>query len=396
LNLIGGESFQAHLKRNINITLYQVEGKGREINSQFETLNDWIQSYLGPATAELNDIKRYPHQAIMDENRNAILPEKMHQINGIPFYLAVKGCGAYEDMFTGSILTPKAIKGTCHDKRLLKRIDTLSTGKGFIMAESWMGESPYGAQGITNAYDELAFSRVAKLNSINGAFICPVIGVVQLATFIENIARNFYWFRTYKQDFYQVIRLMPSNVRLYFESSNVISDPKGAFHLFGLNNKNAIETFELNFIRSGIALLSLFARSAQIEGSNVKGIMYQDVWLDKDCVVAPNGLIHFADLEGLIWKQIPITDFESFQTREWQKLVFEFLSALVKIDSHRHQYNQEIMDWQTQREELALLVELALNKDLISYSELSGKDLMIVIEGNSLPLIKIPFLEEVN
>ena len=34
----------------------------------------------------------------------------------------------------------------------------MQTGLGFLMSESWMGESPYGGQGDENAYDELHIS----------------------------------------------------------------------------------------------------------------------------------------------------------------------------------------------------------------------------------------------
>ncbi|MFX1461370.1 MAG: hypothetical protein ACFFBT_18130, partial [Promethearchaeota archaeon] len=85
--------------------------------------------------------------AIRDENRNAIIPNFYTTINDKTFYLSVKGCGAYEDMFFGGTLTPSKLKDSCRDSQLYSKLKDLSTGLGFIMAESWMGESPYGAQG---------------------------------------------------------------------------------------------------------------------------------------------------------------------------------------------------------------------------------------------------------
>ncbi|MEJ2566915.1 MAG: hypothetical protein P8141_13310, partial [Gammaproteobacteria bacterium] len=83
-----------------------------------------------------------------------------------------------------------------------------------------------------------------KKDSINGAFICPVIAIVQLPLEIEKVARKFFWFRTYKMNFYQVIRLIPSNIRLYFESSQVVATPNSFLNLFGITDEKSMEDFE--------------------------------------------------------------------------------------------------------------------------------------------------------
>jgi len=389
-------TFEQFLHDSIDLKLYSVNAEISAINPQFKSYKKWIKGYIGPATAELHDIKGPKLNAIKDENRNAIFPEFSVNLNGKTFFLAIKGCGAYEDMYQGNSLSPLHIRNACRDSTCLHLVDKLTTGTGFIMGESWMGESPYGCQGFINAFDELAFSKLAKLDSINGAHICPVIGVVQLPPKIEEMARKFFWFSTYKDHFYQEIRLMPSNIRLYFESSRLVANPSSFFSLFDLDTEKLIEKFEINFIKSGIALLSLFLRSAKKEGDNITGIIYQDVWLDKDCVVAPDGTIHFADLEGLIWKTVPQNKFAETQTNEWEKLVFEFLFALVKIDSYRHQLEGSKMSWNRQREELALLVQLAINRDSFAYSKNHNKDLLIVLEGTEVPSVEIPLLEMVN
>jgi len=351
---------------------------------------------LGPATAELHKLDKVTHHAIRDENRNAIIPNFNIKINDKLFYLSIKGCGAYEDMFFGGKLTPSKLKESCRDPQLYSKLKDLSTGLGFIMAESWMGESPYGAQGHINAFDELKYSMIAKKDSINGAHLCPAVGVVQIPLKIEELARKFFWFRTYKKHFYQVIRLVPSNIRLYFESDYVIANPSSIFSLFQINTVEKIEKFELNFIKSGIALLSLYSRSANISGNEITGIVYQDVWFDKDCVVGPDGTIYFADIEGLIWKTVPLKEINEIQNKEWQKLVYEFLFALFKIDSYRYVLQEREASWSKQREELAFLIHHALNKDLFCYAENRDNNLIINIGGESLPPIEIPILEMVN
>jgi len=299
-------------------------------------------------------------------------------------------------MFFGSDLSPAKLKSACRDKSLIPKVEQLSTGVGFILAESWMGESPYGAQGYINAFDELKFSKIAKYDSINGAHICPVIGVVQLPKFIEETARKFFWCRTYDKHFYQELRLIPSNVRLYFESSHTLINPSSIFNLFDIDSSELLEKFELNFIKSGIALLSLFIRSAKYVDNQISGIIYQDVWLDKDCVVAPDGIIHFADLEGFIWKTVLKDKFIETQKGEWQKLIFEFLFALIKIDSYRHKLEGRNFPWSKQRVELSLLIELALDNDIYAFPEFRNNNLYIILEGPSMPSVEIPLIEKVK
>jgi len=381
---------------SININLFKVEPEAIEINEQFKLPREWYSTYLGAATAEFHGLNHASQPALRDENRNAIIPEKFIEIGGKTFYLSVKGCGAYEDMFFGGKLNPGKIKNACRDLNYLDKIESLTTGLGFIMGESWMGESPYGAQGFINGFDELKFSRIAKLDSINGAHICPSVAVIQLPKEIEDVARKFFWFRTYKDHFYQVLRLLPSNIRLYFESANVIAKPGSIFHLFEIDSLEKAENFELNFIKSGIALLTLYTRSAIIVGDKVKGIYYQDVWLDKDCVVAPDGTIHFADIEGFIWKEVPLDEYTDIQKKEWQKLVYEFLYALVQIDSYRHSLEKRHVTWPRQREELTLVIYEALNKDFFTYVENVNGNLTINIKSKGLPTVEIPILEKVN
>ncbi len=395
-NLGDSSLYHNFLLNSTDIKLIEKEPEHQTINPQFKSLHNWIKLYLGPATAELHNINKKQHPAIKDENRNAIIPAFNIKIKDTLFYLSVKGCGAYEDMFLGGKLTPSKLKESCRDPKLHSSLEKLSTGLGFMMGESWMGESPYGAQGHINAFDELNFSMLANITSINGAYICPTIGIVQLPTEIEKIARNFFWFRTYRDHFYQVLRLVPSNIRLYFESNYIIANPSSIFSLFEIDTAEKVEAFEINFIKSGIALLSLFTRSVKSKGENITGIIYQDVWFDKDCIVAPNGIIYFADIEGLIWKTIPLEDFAEIQTKEWQKLVYEFLYCLFKIDSYRYLLQEREPKWSKQREELALLIHHALNKDLITFAENQNNNLVIKIEGDLLPSIEIPLIEKVN
>ena len=376
--------------------MFETEPEDMIINPQFNHLKKWIKTYLGPATAQFHELKTLKHLAIRVENRNAIIPSLTTEINGKLFYFSVKGCGAYEDMFYGGELLPSKIKSACRDPSLFPKIDNLKTGLGFIMGETWMGEAPYGAYGEENAFDELNISKLAKFDSINDAHICPIIGITKLPKKIEDTARNFFWFRKHPERFFQVLRLVPSNVRLYFESEELMTDPKHIFSLFGISSTKDIEEFELNFIKSGIALLTLFSRTIKRDKDEISGLVYQDVWFDKDCVIAPDGTIHFADLEGLVWKSIPFKDYEKTAKTEWQRLIFEFLWVLMRIDTFRLEKEGRDLDWSKQRNELALLIHLALSNDIYAHPEQHDDNLNIIIELPSFPQVKIPLLEKVK
>lgn len=369
-----------------------------EANPLFPRLEGWLNAYLGPATASFHGIQGNGLVAIPDENRNAIIPARTYEMGGRTYYLSIKGCGAYEDMFHGGELTPDHIANACRDPGLLPRVKRLATGAGFIMGESWMGESPFGAQGERNARDELAISALAPGASINGALICPVIGIVPLAGPIEDVARKFYWFRQHPEPFYQEMRLVPSRTRLYFESSQVLADPGAALATFGIDTAARIEQFEKAFIKSGIALLTLFTRSAKLHAGEVTGIIYRDVWLDKDAIVAPDGAIHFCDLEGLVWQGTPLDSAAQVQLAEWNKLFFEFAYALVQVDTFRHELENgdAAISWGRQRDVLASIIQDAMESDPFACTRYDGDQLVAIIEHPDIPSIpqaRVPLLQ---
>jgi len=95
---------------------------------------------------------------------------------------------------------------------------------------------------------------------------------------------------------------MPSNVRVYFHSPLTFGvDTSRAFTLFGIETFEGAERFLTNLARSSFAALTLYARSLRHDAASglYRGLDYQDVWLDKDAVVAADGTLHFADLEGI-------------------------------------------------------------------------------------------------
>ena len=91
-----------------------------------------------------------------------------------------------------------------------------------------------------------------------------------------------------------------------------------------------------------------------------------------------------------------INEYKETQIKEWQKLVYEFLYALVQIDTYRHILEERQINWSKQREELALVIHEALNKDIFTFIENKNESLTIIIEGKDLPSVEMPILEKVD
>jgi len=129
-----------------------------------------------------------------------------------------------------------------------------------------------------------------------------VIAAVRLPDAVAELASKFYWYRRYDGAYWQEIRLMPSNVRLYFHSPVTLGLDSGrVFSLFGLDGFDRCEAFLERLTRSTMAAITLYARTLRYDSLHGRftGLDYDEVYLDKDAVLAPDGTLHFADLEGV-------------------------------------------------------------------------------------------------
>src|SRR5439155_20409207 len=102
------------------------------------------------------------------------------------------------------------------------------------------------------------------------------------------------------------------NVRVYFPSPVTVGmDPARVVEMCRIESFDAAERCLENMARSSVAALTLYARSLRHDGGRgvYAGLGYHDVCLDKDAVVAPDGTMHFADLEGI--EEIPVRDSEA-------------------------------------------------------------------------------------
>ncbi len=132
----------------------------------------------------------------------------------------------------------------------------------YLTGELWLRGSPYGGQGLEHATTSLKVSEMADLTSIHGFRVAPVVKIVFLPEDLENEIKKIYWYRRFRGRMVQEIRLVPSNVRIYFHSGSTIGgNIRSIFDLFGIDSNDKALDFLKNFVKSGIAFLTLFTRT---------------------------------------------------------------------------------------------------------------------------------------
>jgi len=146
--------------------------------------------------------------------------------------------------------------------------------------------------------------------------------------------------------------------------------------------------FLRNFIKSGIAILTLFVRSMRNnENGTYTGLDFYDVWLDKDAVLAPDGTIFWADLEGLQeitigGKDMADLEFNIEENMEHQiyRSLYEFMYAYEQIERERIKRFAHITDRKIQFE--YLLRDALKDDEVVDLHR--GPDSLELIIGNIL------------
>jgi len=277
---------------------------------------------------------------IEDDNRGAILREPVATLDGVPFYLSVKGIGSSVDPFSAGRLDREFVAQLSNDSTLRDRLARAGTSETdrMITGELWLRGSPYGGQGLEHAQTALRVAERADLTSIAGFLIAPVVKIAFLPTELEEELRSVYWYRRYRGRFVQELRLVPSNVRIYFHSRTTVGgSARVLFDSFGLESPALARRFLVRFVRSTVAMLTLFARTlARGPAPDAfRGLDFQDVWLDKDAVIAPNGSTYFVDLEGIDEVAVPRAGVpEKIQDQIFRSL-YEFMFAYEQLDLER-------------------------------------------------------------
>ncbi|HEV2230915.1 MAG TPA: hypothetical protein VGV64_08075 [Thermoplasmata archaeon] len=279
-----------------------------------------------------------------DDNRGAVSASPIAELDGLPFFLSIKGIGSTMDPFSQSPLDGRAAERLTDDPDVRRRLaePTFPPGAGeadrLVTGERWLRGSPYGGQGLEHASIALGVSERASLTSLNGFLIAPVVKIAHFPPDLQERIRSLHWYRRFRGPIVQELRLVPSNVRIYFHARNTLgTDVRHVFERFGLSSDGAALGFETAFVRSGIALLTLFARTLRRHPTtgHYLGFDFLDVWLDKDAVLAPNGSAYFVDLEGIEEVEVEASRVAEKIEDQVYRGLYEFLFAYEQIEQER-------------------------------------------------------------
>ena len=312
-------------------------------NRQFRSfdLRAWDRYFLPPGLWRLSDAEPIEvREAIEDDNRSAIFPEPAATIDGTPFYLSVKGIGSGVDPFSLRRLDGAYAAELTDDPEVRRRLRSAGEDRsgGIITGELWLRGSPYGGQGLPHARTALAVSERAELTSLGGFRIAPVVKVALVPAAVEARIKGLHWYRRFGDRLVQELRLVPSNVRVYFHArTSVGQEVARVFERFELDTAEKAHRFEVNFVRSAVPLLTLFARtlSFDAERHRYRGLDFHDVWLDKDAVVAPDGTIYFVDLEGIEEVAVEPTGVREKLEDQIFRSLYEFMFAYAQVEAER-------------------------------------------------------------
>ncbi|MGP8135995.1 MAG: hypothetical protein ACLQD8_07765, partial [Thermoplasmata archaeon] len=277
---------------------------------------------------------------VEDDNRGAVSRDPVATLDGRAFYLSVKGVGSTVDPYSTRPLDRATASSLTDDPDLGERLRRPPSDPEprMITGELWLRGSPYGGQGLEHAMTALRVSERAELTSIHGFLIAPVVKVCFLPRALEERVRKIYWYRQYPGRIVQELRLVPSNVRVYFHARNTLGTGiRHVFDLFSIESSSSALRFETNFVRSAIALLTLYARTLSFDPGRGRftGLDFHDVWLDKDAVLAPDGAVYFVDLEGI--DDVTLEEAEVRERMEDQiyRSLYEFMFAFEQVEQER-------------------------------------------------------------
>jgi len=381
----GGIETLVQLK-GLPLTLNAYDASETLTNRHFSefTMVEFERLYLPDSMQPFTDLKPLgTRDFLIDDNRGAVSSGPLLTVDGTDFYLSVKGVGSTTSPFSHQILGKSEICQVLMDSILKDRIIG-SEGKEprYITGELWLRGSPYGGQGLQHASTAMRISEMADLTSIHGFMVAPIVKMVHVPESLEEKIKQIYWYRRFAGRIVQEIRLVPSNVRIYFHSGSTIGGNIGSiFDLFGLDRNEKALDFSRNFVKSGIAFLTLFARSVRNnEDGSFSGLDFSDVWLDKDAVLAPDGTIYFVDLEGLEWTRVEQNNVREKIDDQIYRSLYEFIYAYEQIERERAARFGVTRDRKLQFEHL---LREALEDDEVVSLERNGQRLDLII-GNIL------------
>jgi hypothetical protein len=380
------------------ISLNVYEGAGTITNKHFRSFQmaDFERVYLPDSVKPFSAVGPMgTKELLIDDNRSAVSRQPCATLDGTDFYFSVKGIGSTTSPFSRQLFTKEEVcsllkSGTTKDKVMDAKEKEMKFPR-YLTGELWSRGCPYGSQGLEFASIAMKAAEMsdASATSIHGFRIAPLVKIVRLPEALQKEATQVYWYRRFRQEMVQETRLIPSNVRIYFHSDWTIGDDTGElFDFFRIDSNDRAMEFLTNFVRSGIAILTLFVRSMSDNGDgSYSGLDFYDVWLDKDAVLAPDGTIFWTDLEGLQaitvrGKNRADLEFNIEENMEHQiyRSLYEFMYAYEQIERERVRRFGRATDRKVQFE---YLLGDALKNDEVVGLHRSGDSLELVI-GNIL------------
>jgi len=384
--------------RGMPISLNMYDGEATITNKYFTKFQmaEFEKTYLPDSVKPFTDAAPVgTKELLIDDNRSAVSREPYMTIDGVDFYFSVKGIGSTTSPFSRQLLKKEEVCSLVKSGALKDRIMD-AKGKEmmfprYLTGELWSRGCPYGSQGLEFASIAMKAAEMSdeSTTSIHGFRLAPLVKIVKLPKELQSKVTQVYWYRRFRQEMVQETRLIPSNIRIYFHSDWTIGDDTGElFDFFKIDNNEKAMRFLKNFVKSGIAILTLFVRSMSDNGDGTySGLDFYDVWLDKDAVLAPDGTIFWADLEGLQTITIGGRDrgnveFNVEENMEHQiyRSLYEFMYAYEQIERERTRRFGHFTDRKTQFE--YLLID-ALKDDPVVELHRTADSLELVI-GNIL------------
>ncbi len=384
--------------RGMPINLNTYEGAGTITNRHFRRfhLPEFEKVYLPESVKPFTDSDPTgTRELLIDDNRSAVSSQPCLTIDGTDFYFSVKGIGSTTSPFSRQLFRKDEICSLLSDGSVRERVMNAREKEmkfpRYLTGELWSRGCPYGSQGLEFASIAMKAAEMSdeSTTSIHGFRIAPLVKIVKLPEALQREFTQVYWYRRFKQEMVQEARLVPSNVRIYFHSDWTIGDDTGElFDFFRIDSDEKAMEFLRNFVKSGIAILTLFVRSMSDNGNGTySGLDFYDVWLDKDAVLAPDGTIFWADLEGIQAITIGGRDradleFNVEENMEHQiyRSLYEFMYAYEQIERERVRRFGRATDRKTQFE---YLLKDALKDDEVVSLRRTRDSLALVI-GNVL------------
>ncbi len=384
--------------RGMPVSLNVYDGAVTITNKYFKgfQMSDFERIYLPDSVKPFSYVDPIgTKELLIDDNRSAVGRQPYMTIDGTDFYFSVKGIGSTTSPFSRQLFKKEEICSLLKSGTTKERITNAKEKEmklpRYLTGELWSRGCPYGSQGLEFASIAMKATEMsdASTTSIHGFRIAPLVKIVRFPEALQKQITQLYWYRRFKQVMVQETRLIPSNIRIYFHSDWTIGDDTGElFDFFRIDNNDKAMDFLKNLVKSGIAILTLFVRSMRDNGNGTySGLDFYDVWLDKDAVLAPDGTIFWADLEGLQTITIGGKDRADLELNIEENLehqiyrsLYEFMYAYEQIEREHVRRFGHITDRKTQFE---YLLKDALKDDEVVGLHRSQDSLELVI-GNIL------------